>query len=88
MHAKPFNMATDQDILDEIGKKEYKHGFNAGYLLAKHEPDTLAKLLKQETENRAYIRGLKAGAKQAEKEQFLEKMQQHKNNSRDLDLDR
>jgi hypothetical protein len=80
-------MATDQDILDAVGMKEYKHGFNAGYLLAKHEPATLEKLLKQETKNEAYLRGLKAGAKQAEKEKFLEKLQQDKKKSRDLDRD-
>jgi hypothetical protein len=46
----------------------YLKGFNNGYLLAKHEPELMAKLTAQTNEQSEYFKGLVSGKQEYEKE--------------------
>lgn len=55
----------------EKNEQDYIKGFNSGYLLSKHEPELLAKLLKGDNVHQ-YIQGMQAGKKQYDREKLLE----------------
>jgi hypothetical protein len=57
----------------EKNEQEYIKGFNSGFLLSKHEPELLTKLLKGDNAHE-YIRGLHAGKKQHDREKLLEQI--------------
>lgn len=69
----------------EKNQQDYIKGFNSGYLLSKHEPDLLAKLLKGDNANE-YIQGMQAGKKQHDREKLLEQIKTA-NKSKDKGLD-
>ena len=49
-------------------EKKYKDGFNNGYLLAKHEPDLLADIVKTLEPSNDYLQGLFSGKEEFERE--------------------
>ena len=51
-------------------------GFNAGYELAKHEPELLAQLEKSLNGDSEYIQGLQFGKKQYDREMLLDQLKQ------------
>lgn len=57
-------------------EKDFKDGFNDGYILAKHEPDLIEKITDSISANEnEYCRGLLNGHKEVE----LEKIRENKN---------
>lgn len=68
-------------------EKKFLKGFNAGYLIAKHNPE-LSKKLKQglsESDN-ALVQGFLSGTQELKKEMFLEKMRNaSKETQRDIE---
>jgi len=74
-------------------EKKYIQGFNSGYLLAKHEPALLSKIITGLTPANDYLEGLFEGKEQLELENTRNKLndlQQLRDKSRDRenDLDR
>lgn len=69
-----------------MDKKEqtYIKGFNNGYLLNKHEPELLAKLLRGD-KSHEYIKGLEAGKRQFEKEKLVEQLRSLQEKSKEND---
>jgi hypothetical protein len=63
----------------------YTKGFNDGYLMSKHEPELLAKLLKSPNDNSEYFQALKDGSKQHEKEKDLEEIKRMRDKSKGKD---
>jgi hypothetical protein len=53
----------------------YIKGFNSGYIMARHEPELLKKLVKATPETE-YIKGMKDGQKEHEKEMLQQRMMQ------------
>lgn len=78
-------MSDEKEILELIVDREYKHGFNSGYLLAKHAPEKLKELLKESKKETAYVCGIRAGQKQVEKEKILQQLKYAKDKSKDKD---
>lgn len=54
-------------------RTNYIKGFNSGYLLSKHEPELLTKLLKGDNAHE-YIKGKHAEKKQHDREKLLEQV--------------
>lgn len=50
----------------ETQEQQFIKGFNNGYLLAKHEPELVEKLLISKNENNEYYKGISEGKKQHE----------------------
>ena len=78
---------------DQFGKdfnedKLFTKGFNAGYLLSKHEPELLDRVLKSPNEEFFYLGGMKAGKQQHQKEQFIERLNQTQQKSKDKGKER
>jgi hypothetical protein len=70
-------------------EKLYQRGFNAGYLLAIHEPILIEKLLKSDNSNNEYFEGLLLGKKQHDREIFKQDLDRMKNqNSQNKELER
>lgn len=75
---------------DEKTSPAYLKGFNQGYILAKHEPELLDKLLKSGNDDKEFIRAMHAGSRQHQKERLIEQMKQtqqkdkSKNKGRDI----
>lgn len=59
-----------EEQLEEL----YKRGFNAGYMLAKYDPELLSKFTKENSPQNVYIKALKAGSIQYEKDLKLEQL--------------
>ena len=70
-----------------MSDREFIRGFNDGYLLSKHEPQLLNKILL--AQNRLdYFDGLKEGKKEFEKEKFVERLKdKSKNKSQDKEME-
>jgi hypothetical protein len=51
-------------------EKQYVEGFNAGYILAKHEPDFLLKIVNGVHSTTDYLEGLSSGKEEYELEHF------------------
>lgn len=60
----------------EDQEKQYIKGFNAGYLLSKHEPELLKKILNSPASDKEYCEGLHSGKKQHDSEKLLEQLKQ------------
>jgi len=71
---------------EELTPKELK-GFNAGYLIAKHDPELFKVLEKSLGSESEYIQGLKYGKLQADRENLLEQIKGQKK-SADRNKDR
>jgi hypothetical protein len=71
------------EILDE----KYLKGFNSGYLLSKHDPELLDKLLKSPNDNE-YIKGMNMGKKQHDREKLLEQLKQSQKRSKDREREK
>lgn len=70
----------------EDQEKQYTKGFNAGYLLSKHEPELLKQILASANTSNAYCEGLTLGQKQHDREKLLEQLKQsQKSNKKDRD---
>ena len=73
---------------------DFIKGFNNGYLLAKHEPELVNKLIKNPANDNEYMKGLAFGHEEyeMEKNQNKSKDQSHdkatKNKDHELDKDR
>lgn len=76
-----------------MDEQTYIKRFNQGYQLAKHEPALFAQITKGNEDKQGII-AMKEGAKQAEREQFRERLQnvylnntklKDKNKGKDLD---
>lgn len=63
---------------------QYINGFNSGYVMAQHEPDLLKQLLKATPETE-YLKGMKGGQKEYEKEMLHQRMQHSKDKAKDRD---
>jgi len=70
----------------EDSSKEYAKRFNQGYILAKHEPELFKELVKG-NENSDYIKTMKQGAKEAEREKVRERMDKGNNQQQNNDID-
>lgn len=70
----------------EEQEEKYKKGFNNGYLLAKHEPELLNKIIKERNPENEYFSGLMLGRKEYERE----KMKAHlkENDTKENELER
>jgi hypothetical protein len=71
-------------------EKRYIQGFNSGYLLAKHEPTLLSKIITGLTPANDYLEGLFEGKQQLELENTkrqLNELQQLRNQSKDREND-
>jgi hypothetical protein len=78
----------------ELNEQQYIRGFNHGYLMSKHLPDLVVKLIKniKETTN-DYLAGFFSGKEEYEhemsKSQLNElKQMRHRANDKDLEIDR
>jgi hypothetical protein len=71
----------------EDQEKHFAKGFNAGYLLSKHEPDLLKQLLKSTNKENEYFQGLELGKKQHDREKLLQQIK-HSNKTRNKDRER
>lgn len=70
----------------ELNEKQFITGFNAGYLLAEHEPQMLTILLKDIQPINSYISGMSFGHKEYELEQSknnLDELNQIRRKNRD-----
>ena len=77
----------EQEKVDPI----YKKGFEQGYWLQRGNSPDLSKALQQAGKNSSYVNGMKAGQKEATREQFKSRMAQAKDRSakdRDRGMDR
>jgi len=74
--------------MEEVSQR-YKEGFNNGYLLAKHEPQLAAQILKSANDHSDYCKAMNAGKQEFEKEKNLErKTQPAKDIEKDKDIER
>ena len=64
----------------------YIKGFNDGYVLHEHEPTLLRDILRSGNEDKEYIRALKSGGRQFEKDQMVKEIK--KNIDKDHDQSR
>ncbi|WP_040626589.1 hypothetical protein [Mucilaginibacter paludis] len=60
---------------------ETASAFNAGYILQKHEPQLLDKILQSTDKQNEYINALSTGKKQQEREKIVEQQQAIKTRS-------
>lgn len=72
------------DAQNTPNEKNYTKGFNAGYLLEKHEPELIKQIMAapQGKEN-DYFTGLQDGKKQYDKEKFITQMKQAQEKGKD-----
>lgn len=70
----------------EQAEEKYKKGFNSGYLLAKHEPELLNKIVKERNPDNDYFSGLVLGRKEYEREKMKTLLKE--NDSRENELER
>ncbi|MFN8290183.1 MAG: hypothetical protein U0U70_08005 [Chitinophagaceae bacterium] len=54
----------------------YAKGFNAGYLLSKHDPELLQSILKTTSKDSRYFQAITMGKKAHDKEKLLEQLKQ------------
>jgi len=69
-------------------EKKFIKGFNHGYILAKHEPDILSKIVKNLNSTNDYIQGIVSGKEEFELEKsrtHLDDMNRIRNKSKDMD---
>lgn len=74
-----------EDAEEKISEK-YVKGFNDGYIISKHEPELMEKLLESEIPDQEYKKALEAGERQNRKEMLINQMKdqtQSKNKSKD-----
>lgn len=64
-----------------MDEKEYIKGFNSGYLLSKHDPELLEKILKTPNDS-GYLKGMETGKKQHDREKLLEQLKQSQKRSK------
>ncbi len=57
-------------------EKLYQKGFNAGYLLAIHEPVLIENILKSDNNGNQYFEGLRYGKKEYDREAFRQELDQ------------
>lgn len=55
-------------------EQQYQRGFNNGYIIARHEPGLLNKIVKNLRPANSYLDGLFSGKKECEVEQSKEKI--------------
>jgi hypothetical protein len=77
----------------EQGEQQFVTGFNNGYLLAKHEPDLLTKLVKTLEPKNDYLSGFFSGKEEFELEVQKNQLNElgnirNKSKDRNLDLDK
>lgn len=64
----------------------YAKGYNAGYLLSKHDPDLLKGILKSANKENRYFQAMMMGQKEHNREKLLEQLKQsQKSKQRGLD---
>lgn len=63
----------------EQSEELYKKGFNNGYLLAKHEPELINKLMKESNPGNEYFDGLRLGKKEYEREKMMAQLKEQQN---------
>ena len=71
---------------EEKISEKYVKGFNDGYIISKHEPELMEKLLESEIPDQEYKKALEAGERQNQKEMLINQMKhqtQSKNKSKD-----
>lgn len=66
---------------------EYQKGFNVGYQIAKADPQLFKQLEKSLDRDGDYIRGLKLGKKQLDREKLLEQLKQSQQRSKGRERD-
>lgn len=69
-------------------EKKYQTGFNSGYLIAKHEPELLAQIIKTLEPSTAYVEGFFSGKEQFHSEitrDHLNDLEQLRSKSKDRD---
>lgn len=55
-------------------EQKFINGFNNGYLLAKHDPELIKKLLLSKNDNNEYYKGIAEGKKQYDIEKVRERL--------------
>lgn len=55
-------------------EKKFTKGFNAGYLIAKHEPELAAKIVKLPNEKSHYFKGIVSGKQEYEMEKMRSRL--------------
>jgi hypothetical protein len=65
----------------------YARGYNAGYLLSKHDPELLNGILKSANKDTTYFQALIMGQKEHNREKLLEQLKQSQK-SKDMGLER
>jgi hypothetical protein len=65
----------------------YAKGYNAGYLLSKHDPELLKGILKSANKESTYFKAMIMGQKEHNREKLLEQLKQSQK-SKDRGLER
>jgi hypothetical protein len=60
----------------EENNELYAKGYNAGYLLSKHDPELLKSILKSANKENEYFQAMIMGQKEHNREQLLEQLKQ------------
>lgn len=68
--------------------ESYVKGFNAGYLLSKHDPDLLKYILKSTSNDSSYFHALAMGKKEHDKEILLGQLKESQQKIRDKERGR
>jgi hypothetical protein len=70
-------------------EKNYAKGFNAGYLLEKHEPELMKQIMASPNDRtNEYYSGLQDGKKQHDKEKILAQMKQAQEKGKDREREK